>query len=229
MIGRWSSTADMHHVDEEGDIEMKRMTKPTVALVSAVAMLVLLATPSAAGPITGGTITVNLTPALSVTLGTTTFGCDASTVTASGDFFGGSIALSIPEGGFNYGTPNPHVLVAQASGTYTLNPTTGGTGTFAISGAISTTATGTTTARIHARTTTTTPPDTCVAGMSECGPIVTTITFTGTFTGTVTTTGLVGTGTINGSGTLGAFGCSAPFSAINNKTITIVNLTFDLP
>ncbi|HEX7131721.1 MAG TPA: hypothetical protein VF228_04065 [Iamia sp.] len=201
---------------------MKRLTKPTVALVAAVAMLVLLATPSAAqsGTVTGGTISVNLTPALTTTIGTPT--CAASTLTVTpNDTDDGTISMDIPEGAFDYGTPNPHVLDANAAGTYAVTPSGGGTGTFSISGNLATNGT-TNTARIHART------GTCTAAASECGPIITNISFTGTFTGSIGTTApytLSGTATISGSGTLTAFGCSAPFTAINGKVITITGMT----
>ncbi|HEX7131155.1 MAG TPA: hypothetical protein VF228_01190 [Iamia sp.] len=197
---------------------MKRLIKPTVTLVSAVAMLVLLASPSSAatGTVTGGTVGVNLTPALSVPLNGT---CGGTTLTAA-DGGSGAITMSITQGAFDYGTPNPHVLVATAVGTYSTTLITGTT--YSLAGSVSTNAT-TNTARIFART------GTCTAtATNECGPITTTINInstTSTFTGTLTP--LDGTANINASGTLSAFGCAAPFSAINGKIITIVNMTVD--
>ncbi|HEX7133418.1 MAG TPA: hypothetical protein VF228_12635 [Iamia sp.] len=202
---------------------MKRFTKPAVALVSAAAMLFLLAAPSSAatGTVNSGTVGVNLTPALSVTLGTGTTGCAASTLTVANGG-SGAIAIGITQGAFDYGTPNPHVLVANATGTYSTTLISGTT--YSVSGSMSTTATGTTTARIFART------GTCTAtATTECGPIVTTITVnstTSTFTGDITT--MTGTAVINASGTLSAFGCAAPFSAINGKIITITNMNVSL-
>ncbi|HEX7135400.1 MAG TPA: hypothetical protein VF228_22685 [Iamia sp.] len=200
---------------------MRRTMKPAVALVTAAALLVLLAAPSAAqtGIVTGGTLSVGLTPGVTVSL----TACVGSTVdVAMSSPAGGAITFGMPTGAFDYGTPNPHVLVVTAAGTVSVSPGTGGTGSFTLSGSISTNAT-TRQANIYARTGACTPTAT-----KECGPIVTTITFTGTFTGTIGTTSpytLTGTATVNGTGTLTAFGCAMPFSALNTKTATITNMT----
>ncbi|HEX7131150.1 MAG TPA: hypothetical protein VF228_01165 [Iamia sp.] len=193
-------------------------------------MLFLLAAPSAAdeiGTITGGTITVPLggtAGTIVAALGGTT-PCTPSVLSVtSTTATGGNLTLSIPQGAFDFGTPNPHVLVATAAGTYTNTPsgTTPPPTTpqnYTISGSVSTNAT-TNTARIFART------GDCTATSLQCGPIVTTITFTGTLNGTIDASGnIVGTATINGTGTLSAFGCVAPFTTINTKVLSINNMT----
>ncbi|HEX7131151.1 MAG TPA: hypothetical protein VF228_01170 [Iamia sp.] len=214
----------------KGDDEMKRLTKPTVALVTAVAMLVLLAAPSAAesGVVTGGTITVGMGGTGNTIVVPFVGPCSSSTLTITPDATtpetNGSIQMSMPQGAFDYGTPNSHVLVFSAAGTYTNTPagTTPPPTTpqdYTISGSISTNAT-TLTARIYGRT------GDCTATTLECGPIVTTVTFTGTLRGTIDANGnVVGTATITGSGTLSAFGCAAPFTALNGRVATINSMT----
>ncbi|HEX7131152.1 MAG TPA: hypothetical protein VF228_01175 [Iamia sp.] len=189
-------------------------------------MLFLLAAPSAAdeaGAITGGTITVPLggtAGTITADLSTTSPCTDSSLTTSSTTSTGGTLTMSIPQGAFDFGTPNPHVLVATAVGSYTNSPAGGGTATtYTISGSVSTNAT-TNTARIFART------GDCTATTLQCGPIVTTITFTGTLNGTISATGdIAGTATITGSGTLSAFGCVAPFTTINTKVMSINSMT----
>ncbi|HEX7131153.1 MAG TPA: hypothetical protein VF228_01180 [Iamia sp.] len=229
-----------HHHDEPWRSEMKRMTKPTAALATAVAMLFLLAAPASAfppqaGTVTAGTITVPLgTPGTITADLSTTSPCTDSSLTvtpnATTPSTGGAIALSIPQGAFDFGptTSNTiHVLVATVVGTYTNTPagTTPVPTTpqnYTINGSI--TANATNTAKIFVRTGTCTPTTT-----NECGPIGTTITFNGsTFLGTIDADGVLdGTATINGSGTLSAFGCAAPFSTINTRVLTITNMTVD--
>ncbi|HEX7135398.1 MAG TPA: hypothetical protein VF228_22675 [Iamia sp.] len=195
--------------------------KTAVAVVAAAALLVLLATPSAAqtGAATAGTLTMGVTLPLA---GTPPCAGATADVTLSSPA-GGAITLSLPQGAFDLGTPSAHVLVVTAAGTMSVSPGTGGTGTFTISGSISTNST-TNQANIWARTGACTPTTT-----KRCGPMVTTIAFTGTFTGTIGTTApytLTGTAVINGSGTINVFGCSAPFTAVNGTASTITGGTF---
>ncbi|HEX7135399.1 MAG TPA: hypothetical protein VF228_22680 [Iamia sp.] len=205
---------------------MRRTMKPAVAVMAAAALLVLLAAPSGAqtGTVTAGTLTVTGFSPLAFPLAGTP-PCAGSTLdVALSSPAGGAVTFSLPQGAFDYGTPNAHVLVVTAAGTASMSPGTGGTGSFAISGSIAANAT-THLANIYARTGDCTPTTT-----KRCGPIVTTITFTGTFTGTVGTTApytLTGTAVVSGSGTLSAFGCAAPFSIMNGKQATITNMTVD--
>ncbi|HEX7131097.1 MAG TPA: hypothetical protein VF228_00895 [Iamia sp.] len=202
---------------------MKRSMKKmlVVVLLATVAVMVLPAAPTAAstGTVTSGSLTVALTPGLTVPLSGST--CTASSISFTATTTtSGFVTLSIPQVPFDYGTPNPHLLVASFTGTYTLVPitTTFTPDDYQVSGTISTNST-TNLMGIYART------GTCGQGTKECtappatGHMTTTLTLSGTFIGDGTT--VVGTLAISGHGTVSAFGCGAPFSAINGKAIAI--------
>ncbi|HEX7133419.1 MAG TPA: hypothetical protein VF228_12640 [Iamia sp.] len=215
---------------------MTRTIKSAATLAFATVLVMLLAVPTSATPTNGtvasGTVSVNLTPPLSVGIGgggggggcaaaSLTVDITSVTGTAPNRAATGTVALSIPEGPFDFSSApnNLHVLVATAAGTLNLAET-GTTDSWSIATG-STVSTNTTTnqASVFARTGACTPTT-----FKRCGPVITTVTLTGTFSGTVAVAGIAGTANVNGTGTLAAFGCTAPFSAINGKTLTLASL-----
>ncbi|HEX7135730.1 MAG TPA: hypothetical protein VF228_24340 [Iamia sp.] len=205
---------------------MKRSTKAAVALVSAVALVILSATPSAAatstGPATAGTLTLDTASAIQLNGGGT---CAAATAVATNGTltppYTGTLSVSVTQGVFTYGG-SPFVFTGTFNLAYTLtaNPSHPD---YTITGTM-TLANG----RIWTRTSTTS----CTPVTSACIPVLSSGGITSsTFTAAAGTTDVlppIGTAVIDRTATISAFGCAAPLSILNGKLAVMNDMTLVL-
>lgn len=209
---------------------MRRTLKPLLALTAGLALLFLGAAPSGAttGTVNSGTLSVNLTPALSVNLAPGTGPCPGASalsldVTTSGTSspYGADTTATINDGAFTY-----------SGATYFLDGITANapSGTVTPGGTLSTGNFTSTVGNIYPETS----PGSCVPNTSAplCAGVrldpAAPLSLSGSFSGTVTPPGLSGTAVVSGSGNVQAVGCSSPFGALDDRilTLTSVNVTF---
>lgn len=211
---------------------MRRISKPLVAVLSGLALMVFMATPSSAstGTVNSGTLSVNLTPALNVNLAPGTGPCPglpsalSLTATSSGGpgTYGVATTLTINDGAFTYGGVTYFLdnITASASNSTGLVDNAGAdnvsTGNFTSSNG-----------NIYPETssgscTPSTSPLCTAVRLSTTVPLSLSGTFPAGATGM--TPNVVGTAVVSGSGGIQAAGCLAPFSALNGKTMTISNM-----
>ncbi len=215
---------------------MRRISKALAAGGAGLALLFATAVPGAATPgtVNSGTLSVNLTPALVVDLGSGGGGgggggnpCSGSgilsldVVTSGGTSpHGATTTLSINNAAFSYSSGIYFLrgITATASGSVNTGAGTVSTGSFS-----------STIGNIY-------PDDgTCNPNLSSplcagvrLATVGAVLSLAGSFSGTVTAPAIAGNAVVSGSGGIQASGCVAPFAALNGKTLTLnaLDVTF---
>jgi hypothetical protein len=209
---------------------MTHLARPLLAVTVGISLLVLAAAPSGAtvGTVTNGTATINLSTVLSIDLTGATAPCAiggaALDVTPAGTTFpySGTADLAIFRS-FTYQGATWFLTLDAASTSVVIDtlwwgPESLTTGPFAPTSQVA----------IY-------PEDPLLPCTPDVwSPVCTTITLgattpilelSGIFLGTVSPPALSGTAYLDGSGRISASGCTAPFAALSNKTLTITDMT----